>query len=56
VVRNEEALAIEEDHYAINHTLKGAAALLCGRAIEKGSTDNITVLVVDLLQYAGIKK
>lgn len=56
VVGNEEALAIVDEHYETHNSLEGVAALLCDCAMERGSTDNITVLVVDLLQYAGSGK
>ena len=48
-VSNEEAIATVDDYCRQKGSLTGIAAFLCECAMTRGSTDNITVLVVDLL-------
>jgi protein phosphatase 1L len=55
-VYNEEAIAEVQDYYDNNDSLEGVATYLCNWAIERGSEDNITVLVVDLLEQLRNKK
>jgi protein phosphatase 1L len=55
-VGNDEAMNIVQHYYAHNRCLKGVASLLCDYAIDEGSKDNITVLVIDLLNQACKKR
>ena len=56
VVNNEEALTIVQDYYDKEGCLRGIAYFLCKYAITRHSTDNITVIVVDLLSNLFKKK
>ena len=55
-VSNEQALAIVQDYYDAYGCLKGVSAVLCDYAIDCGSKDNITALVIDLLGQIPGKK
>jgi protein phosphatase 1L len=56
VVNNEEALAMVQNYYDEHKCIEGVSTVLSDYAIERGSKDNITVLVVDLLDQIGGKK
>jgi serine/threonine protein phosphatase PrpC len=49
VVGSKDALTMVQDYYDAEGCLEGIARFLCECAIAKGSDDNITIMVVDLL-------
>ena len=49
VVGSKDALTMVQDYYDTEGYLEGIARFLCECAIAKGSEDNITIMVVDLL-------
>lgn len=55
-VTNEEALAIVQEYYDAHESIEGISEVLCDYAIDKGSKDNVTVLVIDLLDQIQSKK
>jgi serine/threonine protein phosphatase PrpC len=55
-VTNEEALAIVQEYYDAHESIGGISEVLCDYAIDNGSKDNVTVLVIDLLDQILSKK